>query len=221
MISIVQRAITQATGSAQSIHQHTVVTPRNTQPGNSLSEGAGVKRSSHQPTIISLAQLQANRITQASPFSTYVTSERLMAEWSTYTTTAEGYWETMTFHEVPKRGLRINDGLMLISSDSSNHHQLNADIMQFTHVKYTVVHIDAAIVRLNYAGVLHNAPTSNQTQHPLPAQLTMHIDNEYILFKGPLQAAPAAEAPGQRCDTSRHGHSTSRATTEQHLRPEE
>ena len=223
MISIVQRAITQATGSAHSIHQHTVVIPRNTQPGNSLSEGAGVRRSNHQPTIISLAQLQANRIAQANPFSTYVTSERLMAEWSTYTTTAEGYWETMAFHEVPKRGLRINDGLILISSDSSSHHQPNADIMQFTHVEYTVVHIDDAIVRLNYAGVLHNAPTtSNLTQHPLPAQLTMHIDNEYILFKDQLQPAPFAEPSGQRCDISRHGLSTSRATTTKvQPRPEE
>ena len=155
----------------------------------SVSEHA----SSYQPTIITLAQLQANRaaVQHSNNFLEYVASSDLTVGWSEYSATVTEYLDKLGFHLVNyklqstgERKLKVNDNLVLICDAKQNNWGDN-DIMQFAHVQYRVDHISLAgtIVHLHYIVLLNGGSAQNPITRQPPAKLTIHVLNEYILLK--------------------------------------
>ena len=69
--------------------------------------------------------------------------------------------------------------------------------MNFTHVKYRVVHSAADVVHMNYVEVLHSAPRHHPGPQSLPHKLKMYIDSEYILFIQQPQRVSSAQQASQ------------------------
>jgi len=71
----------------------------------------------HQPRIVSMAQLQAIRKAQQA-FSEYVQSDRLTSGWSSYNGSEIAYVNRLEFHVVQKRILVQHDDMILLFHDS-------------------------------------------------------------------------------------------------------
>ena len=142
--------------------------------------------SSYQPTIITLAQLQANRaaVQRSNNFIEYVTSSDLTVGWSDYSATVTEYLDKLGFHTTDERRLKINDSVVLIC-DTQYNRDGNNDIMQYAHAQYTVDHISLAgtVVHLHYRGMLNESSAQSSTPRQLPAKLTIHVLHDYILLK--------------------------------------
>ena len=88
--------------------------------------------SSYQPTIVTLAQLQANRtaVQQSNNFQEYITAPDLSVSWSDYSATVTEYLDKLGFHTTSERKLKVDDNLVLICGAKQNNWGDN-DIMQF------------------------------------------------------------------------------------------
>ena len=79
--------------------------------------------SSYQPTIVTLAQLQANRaaVQQSNNFQEYVTSADLTVGWSDYSATVTEYLDKLGFHTTGEGKLKVDDNLVLICGAMQNN----------------------------------------------------------------------------------------------------
>jgi len=92
------------------------------------------RASSYQPTIVTLAQLQANRtaVQQSNNFQEYVTTPDLTVSWSDYSATVTEYLDKLGFHMTGERKLKVDDNLVLIC-DAVDHISLAGT---FVHLHY-------------------------------------------------------------------------------------
>ena len=166
--------------------------------------------SSYQPTIVTLAQLQANRtaVQQSNNFQEYVTAPDLSVSWSDYSATLTEYLDNLGFHTTSERKLKVGDHLVLICDAKQNNWGDN-DIMQFAHMQYKVDHISLAgtFVHLHYIALLNRGSAQiTIARHP-PAKLTIHVLNEYILLKEQL----ASDQPSSSLSSCRPERSSGRS----------
>jgi hypothetical protein len=83
-------------------------------PSNTAS--VSEQASSYQPTIITLAQLQANRdaVQRSNNFLEYVPFPEHTVGWSEYSATITEYLDKLGFHTTDERKLKVNDNMVLI-----------------------------------------------------------------------------------------------------------
>ena len=147
------------------------------------------RASSYQPTIVTLAQLQANRaaVQQSNNLQEYVATPDLTVSWSDYSATVTEYLDKLGFHTTGERKLKVDDNLVLIC-DAKQNNWGNNDIMQFAHMQYRVDHISLAgtFVHLHYITLLNKGSAQITVARNPPAKLTIHVLNEYILLKEQL-----------------------------------
>jgi hypothetical protein len=137
--------------------------------------------SSYQPTIITLAQLQENRVAvqRSNNFLEYVPSPDLTVGWSDYSATITEYLDKLGFHTTDERKLKVNDNMVLICDKKSDNYG-DRDIMQYAHVQYKVDHISLAgtVVHLHYMVMLNGSSAQSDITRHLPA------------FEGPIDRGP-------------------------------
>ena len=135
----------------------------------------------HQPKIVSMAQLQAIRKARQA-FSDYVSSERLTSDWSSYDGSEIAYMNQLDFHVVQERVLVQHDDLVLLFHDSSDTKD-TGHILGPTHVHYRIVNIAGSVVHLDFVTVLHTNHPRRSAAEDIPIKLTIIICNEYILLR--------------------------------------
>lgn len=136
----------------------------------------------HQPKVITLGQLQANRTMQLEKnrFSAYIASNDYLIGWSKV---ESEYLGRMGFHTTDERPLHVGDNIVLLSRRKTKPQSDDENIMHLAHVEYKVDHIEGSKIRIRYVIVLHDDETQSNVHQPIPAKLTVTIDGEYILWK--------------------------------------
>lgn len=79
----------------------------------------------HQPKVITLGQLQANRTMQLekNQFSAYIASNDYLVGWSNYTAVESEYLGRMGFHTIHEGPLHVGDNIVLLSREKQNPNQ--------------------------------------------------------------------------------------------------
>jgi len=135
----------------------------------------------HQPRIVSMAQLQAIRKAQHT-FREYVASDQITSRWSSYNGSEIPYMDRLEFHVVQERALKQQDNLVLLFHDSFDTKD-TGHILDPSHVHYRLVHIDGSALRLDFVAVLHTTRARSSFVEKIPPKLTITICNEYILLR--------------------------------------
>ncbi len=140
-----------------------------------------------QPKIITLAQLQANRNMrmETEQYSEYVESKDYSLRWSEHTAQAEEseYLRRMEFYTISIRKLSVGDSLVLLSRKRTRPMDRDDNIMNLAHLQYRVDHINDTKVRVQYIIVLHDDTANSNIREPIPAKMTITVDDQYILWK--------------------------------------
>ena len=147
-----------------------------------------------QPKVITLAQLQANRDmrVEMEKYSAYVESRDYSLRWSEYMAQAEEseYLQRMKFYTINIRKLLVGDSLVLLSRNRKGPVVHDDNIMNLAHVQYRVDHINVTKVRVQYIIVLHDDEANSNIREPIPAKMTITVDDQYILWeKRPVSSA--------------------------------
>jgi hypothetical protein len=154
---------------------------------SSIRTSGQPSQASSQPRIITLAQLQANRDKriETEQYSEYVESSEYSLRWSEYTAQAEEseYLRRMEFWTISIRELRVGDSLVLLSRNRKRPRDSDDSIMNMAHVQYRVDHINVTKVRVQYIIVLHDDTAHSNIREPIPAKMTITVDDQYILWK--------------------------------------